>query len=109
VAELVRFIHTRAPSTKVLILGLLPRGAVAADPQRGVLEDVNTRIRRCADDTTTFYAEPGRQLLDDDGSMSFLMSLDLLHPTQVGYAILGSALEPVLQRVIGPGKPPPSR
>jgi beta-glucosidase len=108
VAELVRFIHTRSPATKVLILGLLPRGAQAADPQRGVLDEVNIRIRRCADDTTTFYAEPGRQLLDDDGSMSFLMSLDLLHPTQVGYAILGSALEPTLQRLLGPGKRPPA-
>ncbi len=104
VAELVRFIHARSPATKVLILGLLPRGAQAADPQRAVLEDVNARIRRCADEVTTFYAEPGRKLLDDDGAMSFLMSLDLLHPTQVGYAILGSALEPVLLRLLGPGR-----
>jgi beta-glucosidase len=104
IAELVRYIHERSPTTKVLILGLLPRGAVAADPQRAVLTDVNTRVKRCADEVTTFYVDPGQALLDDDGSMSFLMSLDLLHPTQVGYAILGSALQPVLQKLVGPAK-----
>jgi beta-glucosidase len=100
-AEITRYIHARSPTTKVLILGILPRAATNADPMRALVAQVNGMVRNCADNQTTFFADPGRFLVDADGVMTSEISQDLLHPTPVGYAILGMALEPEVRRLLG--------
>jgi beta-glucosidase len=104
VAEIVRFIGTHSPATRILILGVLPRGALASDPIRAAIDEFNGRISRCADSQTIFYANPGGLLLEDDGSLLSQMEPDLIHPSPVGYAILGAALLPVVQKLVGPTK-----
>lgn len=101
IAEIVRYIHVRSPATKVLILGILPRGATPADPIRALVAQANALAKACADNQTTFFADPGRFLVDGDGVMTSEIATDLLHPTPVGYAILGMALEPELRRLLG--------
>ncbi len=101
IAELVRFIHQRSPATKILILGILPRGASADDPIRAAVSAVNQRVSSCADNDTIFYQDPGQALLEPDGSFTYTMSYDLLHPTPVGYAILGASLQPTIQSLVG--------
>jgi beta-glucosidase len=101
VAELVRYIHSRSPRTKVLVMGLLPRGATAAEPLRAVNARVNAQLARCADGVNTFFLDIGPWLLDREGNLSEQVSFDRLHLTMVGYAIMGTAMEPVLRRMLG--------
>lgn len=100
-AEIVRWIHRRSPDTRVLVLGLLPRGASAADPVRQTVAQVNQVTARCADGRTTFFADVGRYLLDPSGTLSSEVSFDSLHLTPVGYAIVATALEPEIKRIMG--------
>ncbi len=101
IAELVRLVQERSPRTKVLVLGLLPRGASAADPMRAQVAEVNALVARCADEESTFYLDVGRLLLDAQGAMPDHISGDKLHLTPVGYAILATAMEPTLRRMLG--------
>ena len=101
IAEIVRQIHSRSSGTRVLILGILPRGADASDPFRPKIAQINQMVARCADNRTTFFADIGPLLLDPNGALPAEISFDSLHLTPVGYAIMGTALEPEIKRIMG--------
>jgi lysophospholipase L1-like esterase len=101
IAEIVRLIHTRSSGTRILILGILPRGATPAEPLRAVNAQVNALIAKCADGNTVFYADPGPALLDASGNLSKEMSGDTLHLTPLGYATLAAAMEPQIKAIMG--------
>lgn len=101
VAEIVRLIHRRSSGTRVLILGLLPHGREPSDSWRSVNAQVNTLIARCADEQTTFFLDIGRSLLNANGQLSEEISFDSLHLTPIGYAILATAIEPTIHRIMG--------
>jgi beta-glucosidase len=101
IAEVIRFIHARSPQTRVLLLGLLPRGADASDPVRQVNLRVNQLIQRCADGRATIYLDAGALMVSADGRLSDQVAFDRLHLTMVGYAILGAAIAPTVQAVLG--------
>ena len=101
IAEIVRLIHTKSSGTRVLIVGVLPRGATPADPTRAVDARINTLVARCADGQTVFFADIGRNLLDAAGTLSNEVSFDSTHLTPVGYAIMATALEPEIKRIMG--------
>jgi beta-glucosidase len=102
VGEIVRFIKARSPQSRILLVGLLPRGQFAAEAQRGVVAQVNTRLRRCADGMGLVYLDSWPALLDHAGTMSFQISPDTLHLSPVGYALFGGALVPALRRLLAP-------
>ncbi len=101
VAEIVRFIHSRSPSTRVLLVGILPTGPGPWDPLRAVNAKTNELISRCADNQTTFYVDVGRSLVNASGQLSNEVSFDMLHLTPVGYALYAAAMEPELKRIMG--------
>jgi lysophospholipase L1-like esterase len=94
-------IHQRSPGTKILLLGILPRGATPADPLRAVNARVNALIARCADGKTVFYDDPGPAILDASGNITPEMSFDTLHLTPKGYAALAAAMEPEIKTLMG--------
>ncbi|MEJ1976572.1 MAG: GDSL-type esterase/lipase family protein [Acetobacteraceae bacterium] len=98
--EVVDQIRRRSPSSHILLVGLLPRGAEPSDPLREVGRAVNARIARCADEAVTF-ANPGSMLMDGQGRVSPQIEFDYLHPSWIGYAILAAALEPYVRQVMG--------
>jgi beta-glucosidase len=100
IAEVVRLIHRRSPTTRVLLVGLLPRGADSSDPMRALAQRVNEQIARCADNTTVFYTNPGPMLVDGQGRLAELIAPDRLHPSWIGYAILAAALEPQIRQLL---------
>ncbi len=101
VAEIVRAIRARSPGTRVLIVGITPRGADANDANRRMNQRVNALIARCADNAAVFYADPGAMLVDAAGRLSEHMAQDRLHLTMVGYAVLAAGLEPHVARLLG--------
>lgn len=100
IAEVVRLIRRRSPATRVLLLGILPRGADATDPARRLNTRVNGMIARCADNEGVFYAEPGPVLLDSRGRLSEAIAPDRLHLSPEGYARLSAALEPTIRSLL---------
>ncbi len=100
VAEIIRFVHKRSPTTKVLVVGILPRGADASAPERAVNQQVNQQIQRCADGRNTVFLDVGRSMTDGQGHVSNQVLFDYLHPTMVGYGILGGALEAQVRKMM---------
>jgi beta-glucosidase len=92
VAEIIRFINTHSPTTKILLIGILPRGEDATTPERAVNRQVNDLIMRCADGDKIVYMDPGQAMMDSNGRISNQVLFDYLHPTEVGYAILGGSI-----------------
>jgi lysophospholipase L1-like esterase len=101
IAEAVREIRRRSSGTRVLLIGLLPRGAGPEDPLRMVNERVNALVAGCADGRSVFFATPGELLVDAAGRLPEPIAQDRLHPSWVGYGILSAALEPEIRRLLG--------
>ncbi len=101
VAEIIRTLRQRAPETKVLLLGLLPRGPDAADRLRAVNTQVNTLIAACAAPGEVVYDDAGPKLLGPDGRLDEKVSFDRLHLTPMGYYMLATAITPLIVQLEG--------
>jgi beta-glucosidase len=100
VTAIVKQIRTRLPETKLLVLGIFPRGKTFS-PQRGKILQVNQALEKLADNKTIFYMDIGSQLIEADGSISSEMMRDALHPGEKGYEIWAAAIEPKLKDWLG--------
>jgi len=100
VGEVVRSIRRLAPASKILLLGILPRGPDETDPWRQMGRQINRLIAACADGRTIFFAEPGRGLVGPDGKLQPAIAADYLHPTPRGYALLTDAMKGEVAQLI---------
>ena len=100
-ATLVR-LREKLPDARILLLGLLPRGATAEDRLRQEVVEANNLISTCADGGSIVYADIGGGLLDRDGGLSRKLSPDLLHFNAAGYQRLALKLDPLIDRLDAP-------
>jgi lysophospholipase L1-like esterase len=96
VREIVALIRRRHPESAILLMPILPRGAGRNDPGRRRNESVNRLIAACADGDKVIWLDIRDKLLEPDGTLTRKMMPDLLHPSERGYEIWLSALEPYL-------------
>jgi lysophospholipase L1-like esterase len=92
IAEIVDAIQEQSPQTKVLLLGVLPRGFSAADPYRAAVAQVNAAVALLADGQRVKFLDAGPNLLQPNGSLSPLVMPDALHPSYLGYQIITSLI-----------------
>ena len=92
----------KCPRTKVLLLGILPRGATAEDPYRIKCEAVNALLPALADGQRVHYLNFNDKLLSADGTLSKEVAPDLLHLSAKGYGIWAEALEAKLTPLLKP-------
>ena len=97
IAQIVARLQRLAPNARILLLGVLPRGATAADPTRPVIARVNQFIAPCADGRRVLYADPGQMMVDAAGNLADWVAFDRLHLSLVGYAILSAGIEAPLR------------
>jgi lysophospholipase L1-like esterase len=102
VTAIVQQIRTRQPDTKIILLGVFPRGPTF-NTQRGKILQVNQALARLDDGKNIFYIDIGSQLIENDGSISKAIMPDApaLHPGQAGYKIWAAAIEPKLKELLG--------
>ena len=100
VQAVIQEIRTRQPDTKIILLGIFPRGQ-SFSVQRGKILQVNQAIARLDDGKNIFYMDFGSQLIENDGSISKSMMRDYLHPGASGYQIWAAAIEPKLKELLG--------
>ena len=100
VTAIVTQIRTRQPDTKILLLGIFPRGKTF-NAQRGRLLEINQALARLEDRKNIFYLDFGSQYIEDDGSISKTIMPDALHPNEAGYKIWAAAMEPKLKQLLG--------
>ena len=100
VVAVVKQIRTRQPDTKIVLLGIFPRGKNFS-PQRGRLLEINQALARLDDGAHIFYLDFGSQLIEADGSISKSVMPDYLHPNEHGYKIWAAATEPKIKELLG--------
>jgi lysophospholipase L1-like esterase len=101
VKGIVEKLRTRLPETKVLVLGIFPRGEKPDHPQRKVNEGANEIIKTLADDKMVYYLDIGPKFLEDDGTLSREIMPDLLHLNEKSYGIWAESIEPKVQELMG--------
>lgn len=106
---IVNELRTKLPNTKVLLLGIFPRGSpdqrieiksgkVEADvnSQWEKIDSVNRIIETFADGNDIIYLNINQALLNESGTLSVAVMPDFLHLNEEGYERWGRAMMPVL-------------
>jgi lysophospholipase L1-like esterase len=100
--KIVAEIHDKLPQTKVLIIGIFPRGADPSDPNvaemRAKIIAVNKGLALLDDGTKTRFLDLGDKFLTPDGKITrdFMYDAVALHPNQAGYQLWADAMKPLL-------------
>ncbi|MFM7059336.1 MAG: exo-alpha-sialidase [Planctomycetota bacterium] len=92
IGEILRVLGEKCKTSRVLLLGLLPRGAEPTDPLRMKCEAVNALLPALADGRNVQYLNVNSALLETDGHLSTTIAPDLLHLSAAGYERLGQAI-----------------
>jgi len=93
-------LRTRLPDTKILLLGVFPRGASTDDPLRQVTVAINALIRTYADNQQIFFLDLSPLFLDNQGRVSQHLMPDYLHPNKLGYQVWADGMEDMLKRLL---------
>jgi beta-glucosidase len=104
VKAIVEKLAVKLPETKVLVLGIFPRGANADDARRKVNVGANEIIKTLDDGKKVYYLDIGDKFLQPDGTLSKEIMPDLLHLSPKGYEIWAESIEPKVAELLGEKK-----
>lgn len=99
VSAICEELHLRLPQSRILLLGIFPRGA-RADVGRDKIAAVNRELEKLHGTRNITYMDIGKVFLEPDGSITPSIMNDYLHPTEAGYERWGEAITPVLKRLL---------
>jgi lysophospholipase L1-like esterase len=101
VTAVVAEIHKRSPHTKVLLLGVFPRGE-KPNPTRDKLKRVNEIIAKLDDGGKTVkFLDIGDKFVQKDGVISREIMPDFLHFSERGYQIWADSVKGPINELLG--------
>lgn len=100
VKAIVERLRAKLPETKVLVLGIFPRGPDAEDAKRKVNIGANEIVKTLADGKMIHYLDISDKFLAADGTLSKDIMPDLLHLSPQGYQIWAESIEPQVAALI---------
>jgi lysophospholipase L1-like esterase len=104
VTAVVDAIREKLPESKILLLGIFPRGSDPADPKvaalRRKIADINAVLAGLDDGRRVKFLDIGEKFLDADSVLSKSVSHDALHLTRTGYKIWAAAVKPTLDAMM---------
>ena len=103
VTAIVKTIHEKSPTTKVLLLAVFPRGKTIPNSQNDKLIEVNKTIAKLDDGKTVKYLDIGSKFLKE-GQLPKEIMPDYLHLSEAGYQIWADAITPTLRQMLGAEK-----
>lgn len=93
VKTILGILAKKLPETKVLLLGIFPRGATKDDAMRQQNVATNNIISGFADGQRVHYMDIGNTFLQPDGTLPKEIMPDLLHLNAKGYEMWTNAIE----------------
>ncbi|WP_353565315.1 sulfatase/phosphatase domain-containing protein [Haloferula sargassicola] len=99
VEKILELIRGESPETKILLLGVFPRGAKPMDKGRLNNVAINQIIRRFADGEKVDYLDLSDVFLDEKGGISKRIMPDRLHLSSKGYRLWAEAIAPKLKEM----------
>lgn len=101
ITKCVKTIHEKLPKTKVLLLGVFPRSAKAADGARARIKTINEHIAKLDDGGKTVkFLDIGGKFLDAEGNIPADIMPDFLHVNEKGYKIWAATVQPTIDELM---------
>ena len=101
IRNIISAIHKRSADTKILLLGIFPRGpGDANNPGRDKNKAVNAIISKFHDGTKIHYLDFGSKFLEPDGTLTKEIMPDLLHLNAKSYKIWADAIASSLDKLM---------
>jgi beta-glucosidase len=101
IKAIVERLRKARPETKVLLLGIFPRGPDANDALRNKNIGANEIVKKLDDGKQVHYLDISAKFLDPDGRLSKEIMPDLLHLSPRGYEIWAEAIDGKLAELLG--------
>ncbi|MBI1348751.1 GDSL family lipase [bacterium] len=101
ITAIVKDLRTKLPDTKILLLGIFPRGTDNNDAKRQVNMKTNEIVSHLADGKMIEYLDIGPKFLTADGVLTKEVMPDLLHLNQSSYQIWAESIEDHVKRMMG--------
>jgi lysophospholipase L1-like esterase len=95
IKEVIHQLLVVMPSTKILLLGILPR----AGGTETKVQAVNTIISKYNDDKQVFYLDMSDKFQDSPGNEKAGLYLDKVHLTPEGYQVWYETMEPLFKKL----------
>jgi len=96
IKQVINVTLAKMPSTKVLLLGIIPR---AGDLEKKV-QAINTIISKYNDDKHVFYLDMSDKFQDSPGKEKAGLYVDTVHLTKEGYQVWYDTMEPLLKKLL---------
>ncbi|MCB1091979.1 MAG: GDSL family lipase [Verrucomicrobiae bacterium] len=102
VSAVVKTLRQKLPDSRILLLGIFPRGETPGDRYRQSVAAANERLAKIgAGDRHVRYLRIWDEFLRPDGTMSKDVMPDFLHPSEAGYRLWTQAMMPTLREMLG--------
>ena len=101
IQAILTILRTRLPGSKILLLGVFPRSALANDPFRRLNAAINDRLRHYADNQQVFFLDLSPRFLDSWGRLAQALMPDYLHPSERGYKVWADGMEDMIRKLLG--------
>ena len=93
VDRILSTLRARCPDTKVLLLGVFPRGEKPDNRKREINTELNKHLAEFADGERVHFLDLGAAFVEPDGTISKQIMPDFLHLTPGGYQLWAEAME----------------
>lgn len=103
VGALLKAIQSKTAQSKILLLGILPRGASIEDETNEKIRQINAKLAMLADQKQIFYLDVGDKLVEPDGTIAKEVMPDKLHVAGPGYNRWIETMGPSLDRLLNEG------
>ena len=100
IGALLKAIQSKTAKSKILLLGILPRGASIKDETNETIRQTNTKLATLADQKQVFYLDVGDKLVEPDGTIAKEVMPDKLHVAGPGYTRWMEAMGPTLDKLL---------
>ena len=104
VLKVAERIHQKLPKSRLLLMGIFPRGADPSDPKvaamRGKIAQVNQALAKLEDGKRTRFLDIGSKFLAPDGMLPKDIMPDSLHLNDKGYQIWAETMKPLLDEMM---------
>jgi len=101
IRNIISAIHYRSPRTKVILIGILPRGFGLFDSfKQKKIRKVNLLLSRFHDGFSVFFLDPESFFILPNGGVNKDLLPDYLHPNGKGYEILAELIKQKLEFLI---------
>src|SRR6185295_13410382 len=101
IQAIVKEIHKKSEKTKILLLGVFPRGEKSDNPHRATIKEINAASAKLDDGGKTVkFLDIDEKFLQPDGSLTKEIAPDFLHLSEKGYQIWADAIKEPLAEML---------